>query len=173
MPSPVFASTESLSVAAGPVAVDANVVDAPSTGAVRDARRVVDEAIADARRTGHRVAVCVVDLGLLDARDMHVAVDAVADTVTAHTRRRDQLCRLGPLLVVLASDLRHPVEGDRLAERLRAAAGDRAAVGLALFPAHGLDAEALITAARASAARSRNTTDLWPDQVTGAWRALA
>lgn len=173
MPSPVLESPEAVPVAAGPLAADAYVVSAPSTGAVRDARREVDEAIADARRAGHRVAVCVLDLGLLDARAMHAAVDAIDAMITAHTRRRDTVCRLGRLLIVLARDLGHPDEGDGLARRLRIAAGSRAAVGLALFPAHGDDADTLITAARASATRSRNTTELWPDQAGGAWRAFA
>lgn len=173
MPSPVLESPEAVPVAAGPLAADAYVVDAPSTGGVRDARRDVDEAIADARRAGHRAAVCVVDLGLLDARAMHAGVDAVDAMISGHTRRRDRVCRLGRLLVVLAGHLGHPDQGERLAARLRAAAGARAAVGLALFPAHGDDADTLVAAARASASRSRNTMELWPEQAGGAWSALA
>lgn len=172
MPSPVL-EPETSPAAAGTMIPDAYVVEQSSAGTCDDARPAIEAAIRDARAAGLRAAVCVVDLGLLDTRAMRAAVDAVATTVASRTRRGDRLCRHGRLLVVLASALGHPLEGEHLAERLRIAAGDRAAVGLALFPAHGDDADALIGAARASATRTRSTTDLWPDEMSGAWRVRA
>lgn len=172
MPSPVL-EPETTPAVAGAMIPDAYVVERSSAGVSDDARPAIDAAIRAARAAGLRAAVCVVDLGLLDIRAMHAAVDAVAAMVASRTRRGDRLCRHGRLLVVLASALGHPLEGEHLAERLRIAAGDRAAVGLALFPAHGDAADALLGAARASATRTRDTTDLWPDQMRGAWRARA
>lgn len=143
-------------------AVPGAPADVASPGPVEQPYRspvhaAIGTAVDDARRTGRRAAVCLVDLTRTDPQ-ARPSVNALEAAVAGCLRRDDRYVRVGDALVVVAPGLDHPAQGDRLAERLRAVVttGDRdGAVGMALYPVHGRDAAALLDSARASALRAR------------------
>jgi hypothetical protein len=121
------------------------------------AHAAIGVAVDDARRTGRRAAVCVVDVPAGTAAQRPSAAMIHAD-VARTLRPGDHAVRLGEAIVIVASGFDHPAAADRLADRLRAAPLVRdhdAAVGMALYPVHGRDAATLLDSARASALRAR------------------
>ena len=126
----------------------------------------LEQALAQARRSGGALGVAYVDLdgfkAVNDARG-HDAGDAVLTTVgrrlAGAVRDQDTVARLGgDEFGVLLLDVGGGEEATAVAEKLRAvvraplglAGGDAlldASVGVALFPDHGLDADALMRAA--------------------------
>lgn len=158
------------------VAIPARRHPSPVTtaGECAPATRTLDDAIAAARTTGRRVAVCVVGLqGLaaLSAGCGPATADAARASVDAAVRgamrRADAAVAIGRgAVLVVARDLGHPADAERVADRLRAALspvpgearapGVRVHVGLAIFPNHGDDARALLAAAEASLGRARH-----------------
>ncbi len=136
---------------------------------------VIGAAVDDARRSGRRAAVCLVDLSRSDAQ-ARPSVNALEAAVAGCLRRADQYVRVGDALVVVAPGLDHPAQGDRLAERLRAVVttGDRdGVVGMAIYPVHGRDAAALLDSARASALRARLGSGLLDGDPRRSLRAVS
>ena len=121
------------------------------------------QALARARRNGHRVCLLLLDLDdfkIINDTDGHSAGDAVLDAV-AHRLRRivreaDTVARLGgDEFVILLQDIAHPEDARRVAEkaidaiREPVAVGTRSyrlgvSVGIAHFPEHGSNLEGLM-----------------------------
>ena len=122
------------------------------------ALRAIEAGLDDARASGTRAAVCLADLAPAETQAATPdALDAADAWLLSRLRDGDRLYRVGSTLVVVASGLDHPGEGERLADRVRAlpAGGDPPIVGLAIYPVHGDDAVTLFNRARASARRER------------------
>lgn len=121
------------------------------------ALRAIDAGLDEARASGTRVAVCLADLAPADTQPATPeAIDAADAWLLPRLRDGDRLYRVGSTLVVVASGLDHPRQGELLAARVRTLPGDvPPVVGLALYPVHGDDAATLFERARASARRER------------------
>ena len=127
---------------------------------------VVQQLLSQARRSGELVAVAFVDLDDFKAvNDTHghqagdVLLQEVALRLRAAVREGDMVARLGgDEFTVALRELQDEHHARRVAERIAAAfiepfdlglarVATRASVGVALFPAHGGDLEALLRAA--------------------------
>ncbi len=131
--------------------------------------RTMDATLARADRHGEQVAVLLIDLdhfkrvndGLGHDRGDRVLV-AAADALRRTVRAYDEVCRLGGEEFLVVSPATDAVGGLRLAERLGAAVSvacvpvlpegwtQTASIGVAVFPDHATDAEALVRAADAA-----------------------
>ena len=122
-----------------------------------------EQALALARRSGHRVALLLLDLDdfkIINDTDGHSAGDAVllaiAQRLRGLVRGIDTVARLGgDEFVVLLQEMAHPGDAVRVAEKVIAAirepveAGERqyllgASVGIAHFPDHAANMEGLM-----------------------------
>ena len=125
----------------------------------------LQQALARARRAGGGLAVCALDLdGFKAVNDErgHEAGDAVLVEVAQRLKRvvraNDTVARLGgDEFLLLLADLDSPGQAEEIVERAlqavrqpvaleQGSAQVSASIGLALFPEHGRDAEALMRA---------------------------
>ncbi len=125
----------------------------------------LDQAVSSARRNRHTLAVLFIDLDhfkLVNDTLGHVAGDALlrstAQRIGSCLRKSDTGARLGgDEFAVLVTHLSSPSDAEQIAEKLldlirkpvRLRTGDRvvsASIGIATFPHHGTDAEALLKA---------------------------
>lgn len=133
------------------------------------AAQAIAAALAAARASGSRAAVCLADLSSpsrAGGRPSLAGPDVGDGHIRRWLRRTDRLVCVNDAIVVVAWGLSHPSDAEGLAERLRraisASGGHDAGIGLALFPTHGDDPSVLLERARQSAERDRQQRqELW------------